>query len=74
MMCVVPGWIGLDRAYAEWERMDPAERARHDPLIPPADIVAVVLDLIRDGAAGTVVEIHRPGRLVVHTEGQRRTV
>ena len=67
MMAVVPGWIGLDRAHAEWERLDPAERARLGPLIPPGEVVAAILDLVRDGAAGAVVEMLRPAG------GQRRS-
>jgi hypothetical protein len=71
MMGVVPGWIGLDRAHAEWARLGPAERASLDPLIPPDEVVGVILDLIRNGAAGTVAELPAPGRLVVHAGGQR---
>jgi NAD(P)-dependent dehydrogenase (short-subunit alcohol dehydrogenase family) len=59
MTCVVPGWIGLDRAHAQLAAMPAAERAAAPPLIPPEDIVAVVLDLIRDGRSGTVVELVR---------------
>jgi hypothetical protein len=61
MTCVVPGWIGLDRAKAELEAMPAAERAQASPLIPPADVVTVVLDLIRDGRSGAVVELLRGG-------------
>jgi 3-oxoacyl-[acyl-carrier protein] reductase len=57
--CVVPGWIGLDRAHAELAAMPPAERAAVPPLIPPEDVVAVAVDLIRDGRAGAVVELLR---------------
>lgn len=57
VMCVVPDWIGLPRAHAEWSRLTPAEQAATRPLVPPADIVAVVLDLIATGAGGTVVEL-----------------
>ncbi|WP_433306772.1 SDR family NAD(P)-dependent oxidoreductase [Actinoplanes sp. CA-030573] len=57
VMCVVPGWIGLDRAHAEQARMDPADRL---PLIPPSEIAGVVLDLVRRGASGTVVEMLEP--------------
>ncbi|WP_328472330.1 SDR family oxidoreductase [Actinoplanes sp. NBC_00393] len=56
-MCVVPDWIGLDRAHREWAVLSPAEQAATRPLIPPQDIVTVVLDLIHGGAAGTVVEM-----------------
>jgi 3-oxoacyl-[acyl-carrier protein] reductase len=59
VMCPVPGWIGLDRAHAELAAMPAAERAATPPLIPPADLVAVALDLIRDGRAGAVVELLR---------------
>jgi NAD(P)-dependent dehydrogenase (short-subunit alcohol dehydrogenase family) len=55
--CVVPGWIGLPRAHAELAAMSEAERAATPPLIPPADIVATVLRLIRSGRAGEVVEM-----------------
>jgi len=63
--CVVPGWIGLDRAHAEWAAKTPEERAATPPLIPPEDIVAVGLDLLRAGRAGAVVEMHggQPPRL-----------
>jgi NAD(P)-dependent dehydrogenase (short-subunit alcohol dehydrogenase family) len=55
--CLVPGWIGLDRAHAELAAMSPAERAAAAPLIPPAQVVAAALDLLSSGAGGTVVEI-----------------
>jgi len=57
VMCVVPDWIGLPRAHDEWSRLSPAEQAATRPLIPPGDIVAVVLDLIASGKPGTVVEM-----------------
>lgn len=57
MMCVVPDWIGLSRAEAQWERMSPAEQAAHRPLIAPAEIVDVVVELVHGGAGGTVVEM-----------------
>jgi NAD(P)-dependent dehydrogenase (short-subunit alcohol dehydrogenase family) len=57
VMCVVPDWIGLPRAHDEWSRLSPAEQAATRPLIPPGDIVAVVLDLIAAGKPGTVVEM-----------------
>jgi NAD(P)-dependent dehydrogenase (short-subunit alcohol dehydrogenase family) len=67
VMCVVPGWIGLSRAHAQRERMSAAERDSSGPLIPPSEVVDVVLDLIRDGAGGTVVEMRGGERHVVHT-------
>jgi 3-oxoacyl-[acyl-carrier protein] reductase len=66
MTCVVPGWIGLERAHAELVAKPAAERAATPPLIPPADLVAVVLELIRNGRSGSVVELLRgdqPSRL-----------
>jgi NAD(P)-dependent dehydrogenase (short-subunit alcohol dehydrogenase family) len=57
--CVVPGWIGLPRAHAELAAMSDAERAASPPLVPPAAIVTVVLDLVRNGRAGAVVEFLR---------------
>jgi NAD(P)-dependent dehydrogenase (short-subunit alcohol dehydrogenase family) len=59
MTCLVPGWIGLERAHAELAAKPEAERAATPPLIPPADLVAVVLDLIRNGRSGSVVELLR---------------
>lgn len=63
VMCVVPDWIGLPRAHAQWAELTPAERASTRPLVPPADIVRVVLDLIVTGAAGTVAEMWGGGEL-----------
>jgi NAD(P)-dependent dehydrogenase (short-subunit alcohol dehydrogenase family) len=66
VMCVAPDWIGLSRAEEQWRRMSADERAASRPLIPPADVVAVVLDLIREGVGGTVVEMWGGDRPVVH--------
>jgi NAD(P)-dependent dehydrogenase (short-subunit alcohol dehydrogenase family) len=53
--CVVPGWIGLPRAFAERDAMP--EDAR-PPLIAPARIAAEVLALVTDPrSAGRVVVI-----------------
>ncbi|BAL89459.1 putative short-chain dehydrogenase [Actinoplanes missouriensis 431] len=57
VMCVAPDWIGLDRAQTRWRAMSAAERAASRPLIPPGEVIAAVLDLIRAGAGGQVVEI-----------------
>lgn len=46
--CVVPDWIGLDRAHAELERVPPERRAAMPPLIPPETVAAAVVTLIRD--------------------------
>ena len=55
--CIVPDWIGLPRAHEQLAAMPAADRARVRPLVPPGEIVAVGLDLIRDGRAGTIVEM-----------------
>jgi 3-oxoacyl-[acyl-carrier protein] reductase len=44
--------------------MSPAEQVATRPLVPPAEIVAVVLDLIAKGAGGTVVEMWGGGETV----------
>jgi 3-oxoacyl-[acyl-carrier protein] reductase len=66
MMCVAPDWIGLSRARARWERMSASERAAARPLIPPAEVVAVIVDLIQKGVGGTVVEMWGGDRPLVH--------
>lgn len=66
MMCVAPDWIGLSRAHTQWQRMSAGERAASRPLIPPAEVVAVVLNLIRQGAGGTVVEMWGGDQPIVH--------
>ena len=54
--CVVPGWIGLPRAYAELARLSPQERAAAPAMVPPEVVAATVVDLVRDErAAGRVV-------------------
>ncbi|MBO0844629.1 MAG: SDR family NAD(P)-dependent oxidoreductase [Nocardioides sp.] len=54
--CIVPGWIGLDRAHRELAAMSPAERAGAPALIAPAAIAAQVLRLARDESlAGRVL-------------------
>jgi len=66
MTCIVPGWIGLARAHAEVAAVSPERRAATPPLIPPEEIVAVALDLIRNGRSGTVIEMRegeQPRRL-----------
>ena len=60
MTCVVPGWVGLQRAHEEVAGMPPQQRATTQ-LIPPGQIVAVVLDLIRKGPSGTVINIPEGG-------------
>jgi len=69
MMCVAPDWIGLSRARNQWQRMTADERAASPALIPPAELVALVLGLIEDGTGGTVVELWGGDRPVIHAPG-----
>jgi len=55
--CVVPGWIGLDRAHEELAAMAPEERAKQLPLVPPGTVAQTVVALLERGAPGTVVEL-----------------
>ena len=55
--CLVPNWIGLDRAHAQLAALPPSSRAGLAPLIPPEKVVAAALELLTSGPAGTVVEI-----------------
>ena len=48
MNCLVPDWIGLDRAYEELAAMSPAERASAPELIPPAAVAEAVVRLATD--------------------------
>lgn len=61
VMAVVPGWIGLPRAHAELAALPPEERERRPDLVPPAQVTHVVVDLLRNGRAGQVVEPRPPG-------------
>jgi 3-oxoacyl-[acyl-carrier protein] reductase len=54
--CVVPGWIGLERAHAELDRMRTQDRVHAPPLIPPEDVASAVVRLIQsDDQAGRVL-------------------
>lgn len=56
--CVVPAWIGLERAHDQRAVMTPAERANAPALVPPELIAAQVLRLARDESlAGRVVSM-----------------
>ena len=58
LACVIPDWIGLDRAKAQLAAMTPEQRAAAPPLIPTHLVVDAVLDLIDDDAAsGTLLEL-----------------
>ena len=56
--CIVPGWIGLERAYEERAAMSEAERAAAGPFVEPAAIADAVVWLLRsDSLTGRVVEM-----------------
>jgi NAD(P)-dependent dehydrogenase (short-subunit alcohol dehydrogenase family) len=57
--CVVPGWIGLDRAIRERARLPPDERP---DLVPPELIARTIVDLAEDQTSA--------GRVVVLDEGR----
>ncbi len=52
--CVVPDWIGLDRAHAELAAMTAAQRAEAAPLIPPDDVAAVSEFIVDESLTGRV--------------------
>jgi NAD(P)-dependent dehydrogenase (short-subunit alcohol dehydrogenase family) len=65
--CVVPHWIGLERAHAELAAMSPEERAAAEPFVEPEDIAETVAWLASDESlAGRVVEMRggSPRRLL----------
>lgn len=58
--CVVPGWVGLERAHDELAAMSPAQRRAAPPLVRPELVAAQVLRLACDRAlAGRVVTLLR---------------
>lgn len=46
--CVVPGWVGLERAHAERAMMTPAQRQAAGPLIDPSEVAKAILWLALD--------------------------
>lgn len=56
--CVVPDWVGLDRAHAQLAAMGPEDRSATPPRIPPEELVAAVLDLVHDDTrSDSIVEL-----------------
>jgi NAD(P)-dependent dehydrogenase (short-subunit alcohol dehydrogenase family) len=56
--CVVPHWIGLDRAHAELAAMSPSEQAAAPPFVDPSAIADAIVWLVRDESlSGRVVEM-----------------
>jgi NAD(P)-dependent dehydrogenase (short-subunit alcohol dehydrogenase family) len=62
--CIVPDWIGLDRAHADLAAMTPERRAAMPPLIPPQTVADAVVTLIRDDSLS--------GRVMVLPGGESR--
>ena len=60
--CVVPHWIGLDRAIQEYEELSPEERLASGGLIDPTTVVRTVVDLTRDPESAGRVMVVRAGR------------
>ena len=60
--CVVPHWIGLDRAVQEFEQMSPRQRAASGGLVAPETVADVVLLLTSDPDAAGRIVVLRPGR------------
>ena len=59
--CVVPDWIGLERAHPELAAMSPAERAAAPPFVDPDEIAETVLWLVRDDSLAGRVVVMRGG-------------
>ena len=59
--CVVPDWIGLERAHAELAAMSPAEQAAAPSFVEPSAIADVVADLACDESLAGRVVVMRGG-------------
>jgi 3-oxoacyl-[acyl-carrier protein] reductase len=59
--CVVPHWIGLPRARAEFDRMPQEEQVRSGGLVDPEVVAATVVALIEDDTSGGRIVAIRPG-------------
>jgi NAD(P)-dependent dehydrogenase (short-subunit alcohol dehydrogenase family) len=62
--CLVPDWIGTDRAAEELAAMSPRERAVELPPLPMKEVTDAVVELIRDDSLG--------GRVMVMWREERR--
>lgn len=60
--CVVPHWIGLDRAIQEYEELSTEARRASGGLVDPAVVVRAVVALIKDPQSAGRVMVVRPGR------------
>lgn len=59
--CVVPDWIGLERAHREFAQMSAQEQAEAPPLISPEDVCNEIIELARDGTRTGIISILRGG-------------
>jgi NAD(P)-dependent dehydrogenase (short-subunit alcohol dehydrogenase family) len=59
--CIVPHWIGLERAHAELAAMSPEEQAAAPPFVEPSAIADVVADLACDESLAGRVVVMRGG-------------
>jgi NAD(P)-dependent dehydrogenase (short-subunit alcohol dehydrogenase family) len=60
--CVVPHWIGLERAHLEFEQLSEHEQAQAGGLVDPNVIAAEVVHLIEDDDSGGLIVALRPDR------------
>ena len=60
--CVVPHWIGLARAIAEYDQLDADQRARSGGLVDPQVVADTVIDLASDPYSAGRVVVVRAGR------------
>lgn len=57
VMAVVPGWIGLDRAYRQFAALTPEQQRAAGRLIPPQEVADHVQNLLERGRAGEIVDL-----------------
>jgi NAD(P)-dependent dehydrogenase (short-subunit alcohol dehydrogenase family) len=70
--CLVPDWIGTERAAGEFAAMSETERASTPAPIPMDEVVGAVLRLVTDeGLAGRVMVL-RPGKPGYLIDADRR--
>lgn len=60
--CVVPHWIGLDRAIREYQELSPDARRASGGLVEPDTVVRTVIDLIKDPESAGRVMVVRADR------------
>jgi NAD(P)-dependent dehydrogenase (short-subunit alcohol dehydrogenase family) len=71
--CLVPDWLGTERAIEEYAGMTPQERAANPPPIPLEEVADAVLELAGDESlAGRVMVLDReePRRRLLDAAGR----